>query len=407
MTAFSSCSDKKGKIILKYMRWADPAELKSTRELMDLFMKQNPDIEVKLYTEAWNGYWDKIQTQLAAGIGPDVFLIGAYYITDFYKKNICMNLQPFIEKDKDLDINDFFKPPFELYTFNNNLYALPRDINTIILYYNKDLFDTAGVSYPNNNWTWNDLVKAGKQLTKDLNGDGIVDQFAIMTSLVYEVCWGNFVLQNNGRLLNTSKIKCIANSPEVVETIQFLYDLENKHKIAPTSRSKESLGENSFLTGRIAMIPDGSWRVGTYRDALFRWDIAMLPKKKRRACIANGVAHAINSTTKNAEAAWRLVKFLSGKDAQIAVAKSGTSIPIRKSIANSPHYLDNKPENKINCIKSIEYGHNYPITSRLNEWLDVAIIQELELAFLDKKTIKQAMNDAVIRVDKILFEVNQ
>jgi len=393
---------KKNKITIKYMRWADPSELKSTKELIDLFMKQNPDIEVKLYTEAWSGYWDKIQTQLAANIGPDVFLIGSYYIVDFYRKGICMNLKSFIENDKEINLNDFWEPPFELYTFNNDLYALPRDINTIVLYYNKDLFDAAGVAYPNNNWTWDDLIKAGKELTRDLNNDGMVDQFGIMTSLVYEVCWGNFVLQNNGRLLNKSRTKCTANSPEVIQALQFLYDLEHKYHIAPTSRSKESLGENAFLTGKIAMIPDGSWRVGTYQDAQFKWDIALLPKKKKHACIANGVAHVINSATKQAEASWRLVKFLSDKDAQIAVAKSGTSIPVRKSIARSEFYLDGKPENKINCLKSIEYGYNYPITSRLNEWLDVAIVQELELAFLNKKTIKQAMDDAVKRVNKIL-----
>ena len=101
------------------------------------------------------------------------------------------------------------------------------------------------------------------------------------------------------------------------------------------------------------------------------------------------------------------MKFLSGKDAQTAVAKSGTSIPIRKSIAFSTNYLDNNPKNKINCIESIKYGHNYPITSRLGEWLDVALIQELELAFLGKKKMKQAMDDAVIRVDNILSEVNK
>jgi len=409
MMLFYGCEKKNdtGKTVIKYMRWADPSELKSTKELMDIFMKENPDIKVEFTTESWGGYWDKLQTQIAAGVGPDVFLIGAYFINDFYNKGIILNLQPFIDRDK-IDLNDFFSPPLQLYTFNGNLYGLPRDINSIVLYYNKDIFDREGLAYPNNNWTWDDLVKIGKILTKDLNGDGRIDQWGFMTSSVYEVCWGNFVLQNGGSLLNPSKTRCIANSPEVIGALQFLYDVEHKYKISPTAKGKASLGDysNVFLTGKIAMITDGSWRMGAFRDAPFKWDITILPKKKYYACIANGIAHVINSRSKHIESAWKLVKFLSDKDAQIALAKSATAIPIRKSVAYSKYFLDGNPEHKINAIESIKYGYNYPATERMSEWLDSALITELELAFLGEKSIKKAMEDAVVKVNKILDEVN-
>lgn len=405
---FTFCGKKsqEQKIVIKYMRWADPSELASTQELIDIFMRKNPDIKVELSTEAWGAYWNKLQTLLAANSGPDVFLLSVDYVVDFYKRGILLNLTPLIENDKTIDLNDFFTPPFEVFTINGNLYALPRDINTIVLYYNKDLFDTYGVEYPNINWTWDDFVKAGKKLTKDLDNDGFIDQWGFINSLDFEVCWGNFVLQNGGKLLNKEKTESLINSKECIEAIQFLLDLENKYKIAPNTSARASLGDNTFLTGKIAMISDGSWRIGTYRQANFRWDIAPLPKKKIHACIANGVGHAINASTKNKEAAWRLVKFLSDKEAQIALAKSGTSIPIRKSIAYSEYYLDGNPAGKINCLESIKFGYNYPVTSRMSEWLTFHINSEIELAWLGKKSVSQALNDAKKKVDKILSEVN-
>ncbi len=406
MSLFFNCggSKKSNKIVIKYMRWANPAEVQSTKELLDLFMKQNPDIEVILGNESWGAYWDKLQTLFASGEGPDVFLLGSYYVVDFYKKGILENLQPYINKDKDIDEKNFFKPPVELYKFNGNLYALPRDINSIVLYYNKDLFDRAGVSYPTANWRWDDLVKAGKQLTQDYNKDGIIDQYGVLiSSSVFETGWGNLFLQSRGQLLNASKTKSMINSPAGVKTFQFLYDLEYKYKISPMEKSKASLGDNVFMTGKVAMVYDGSWMIGTYKNIKsFKWDVQVLPKGKIRACIANGVANAINSRSKNKEAAWKLVKFLSSKEAQIAVAKSGTAIPVLKDVAYSKYYLDGKPANKKVCLEMIKYGHNYPTTSQMNRWLDKVIATEIDLIMLNKKSVKEGLKEAEKGVDEIL-----
>ncbi len=404
----SKNSSKKKQIIITYKRWANPSEVESTKELLKLFEKRYPNIKVEFTSEPWGAYWDKIQTQFAAGEAPDVFLIGATYIADFYSKGLLLNLQPYIERDKkELDLNDFFKPPFELYTFNGNLYALPRDINSIVLFYNKDLFDRFGLPYPDETWTWKDIISAGKKLTVDENKDGIIDYWGFLNSLDYEIGWGNFVLQNKGRLLTPDKRRCIANSPPVVEALQFLYDLEHKYRIAPDSAAKESLGEQVFQTGRVAMRFDGSWMIGTYKSTItgFKWDIAVLPKGKVRACIANGVAHAINAKTKHPEEAWLLVKFLSSKEAQIALAKSATSIPVRKSIAYSKYFLDGVPENKKACLEMIKYGHNYPVTPEMNYWLLDIMARELQLAFLGKKSIKKALDDATREVNKVLKEI--
>ncbi len=411
MLIFSYCGkkEKEGVVTLRYMRWANEEEIKSTKELLDFFMEKNPDIKVKFYSEAWSPYWDKLQTQLAGGVGPDVFMNHANFCSDFIQKEVILNLYPFLEKDKEFNKKDFFNIPFELYKYKGALYAIPRDINVIILYYNKDLFDREGIPYPTDNWTWNDLLKTAKKLTRDSNNDGILDQWGFSFSIIggYEVCWGNLLYQNNVRVLNKERTKCLLNSPAALEVFQFLYDLEHKHKVVPSTAQYESLGGyDIFLTAKIAMRIDGSWRMKEYSKAPFKWDIAMLPRNKRRACIANGIAHSINASTRYPASAWRLVKFLSDKESQIAVAESGTALPIRKSIAYSKYFLDGVPGNKIACLKSIKYGYNYETTSRTMEWWK-HLDDELQLAFLKKKLLKQALDDGVVRVNKILDEINQ
>lgn len=167
----------------------NPSEVASTKELITLFEKQNSDIKVNFQSESWGAYWDKLQTLLAAGDAPDVFLLGASYVVDFYDVGAIKDLTPFIKKDN-FDLSDFFDPPKRVFSFNGDLYGLPRDINTIDLYYNKNLFDEAGVFHPNKNWTWQDIVEKGKKLTRDLDGDGNPDILAIQIINDFETGWG-------------------------------------------------------------------------------------------------------------------------------------------------------------------------------------------------------------------------
>lgn len=404
LVGFIGCSTKQSaENTITYMRWGNPSEVASTKELITLFEKQNPDIKVNFQNESWGAYWDKLQTLLAAGDAPDVFLLGASYVVDFFDVGAIKNLTPFIEKDN-FDLSDFFDPPKQVFTFNGDLYGLPRDINTVDLYYNKNLFDEAGVSYPNKNWTWQDIVEKGKKLTRDLDGDGSPDIWAVQVINDFETGWGSFLYQNNGHLLNPKKTKCLLYENQAIETFNFLYSLSSKLKIAPKSAQQASLGDEPFLTGKLAMNIAGSWLLGHYTSAInsFSWDVEELPKGKIKATIANGVANVMATTSKKPEKAWEFIKFLSGKEAQTALAKSGTSIPVRKSIAYSPVFLDGHPANKKAVLDSIAFGRNYPTTAKLGEWLQAIVLREVDYIFMGKKSPREALTTAANLVDKQL-----
>ncbi|HMB01672.1 MAG TPA: sugar ABC transporter substrate-binding protein [Spirochaetota bacterium] len=402
LTGAVSCSKAKDKkVVIEYSRWGTPEEVKSTRKLLKLFSQKHPDIKVQFTYEPWSGYWNKLQAQMAAGAGPDVFLMGAIYIADFYEKGMLKNLQPFFDKDK-IDLSAYYQSPFEIFTFNKQLYGFPRDLNAIVLFYNKDLFDKAGVSYPDNSWTWNDYRKAAQKLTRDKDNDGNMDIWGTSTAMIFETYWGNLLLQAGGSVLNEDKTECLINSSHAQKAIQFMYDLEHKYNVAPNAATKASMDVNIFTTGNVAMIFDGSWMFRAYSDAPFNWDISVLPRNKRRACIANGVGHVMKAGTSHEKAAWKLIKFLSDKKAQIAVAHSGTSIPVMKSVANSSAFLTGKPDNKKAALNSLEFGYNYPVTPKMNHWLSTIIKKEIEKILLKQTPVDEGLYQAKKRADAIL-----
>ncbi len=398
-----------GKNVLHYMRWANPQEEEATREIVEAFEKENPGVKVKMEVLPWGQYWDKLQTMFASGNPPDVFMMSGAMLYDFVNKGNLMDLTSFIEKDtqmQDLLATDFFELPVKTFTVHGRVYGLPRDINTVALYYNKDLFDEKGVAYPDESWTWEEFLDAAKKLTSDENGDGITDSYGFLTRNNMENGWAPFVWTNGGQVLSSDKRKCLLDQAPAVEAIKFLVDLIHFYKVAPTPASAESLGAaDPFLSGRIGMNLEGSWMVATYKEnAPFSWDVAPIPrspKARKRKTSANGTANVMSSKTGNPELAWKFIKFFSSPEAQKLLAKSGTSIPVVKSVAYSPVYLDGFPAHKEVFLKALDYAHDLDFTPRWLEWTR-AVTQSFDLAWLGQKSAYKACEEAARKVNEIL-----
>ena len=405
--AFGGCGGggKHEKVTIRYFRWADPSEIQATREVIDLFEKEYPNIKVKLEFAPWSEYWSKLQSQIAAGNAPDVFMISGFYFNDFASKGILMDLTPLINRDN-LSLDGFFEIPLRVFTYNSHLYALPRDYNVVVLFYNKKLFDKAGINYPDTTWTWDKFREVAKKLTRDFDKDGRVDQYGFLVENDLEVCWGNFVLQNGGEILDTLSYRCLLDTPEAVEAFKFLWNLMYKDKSAPTS-TQLTAQTDPFLTGRVAMRIGGSWNLRRYNVPEISYGITYLPRGKRRGAFANGTGNAIYYKTKNLDAAWKLVKFFSSPEAQIKLAETGTSIPALKNVALSDEYA--RIVRKFNVDPHIFWGsfkfsHKLPFTPHYSEWID-AVTQELEKMWLGKEPVEQAARKAALKANKILEQI--
>ncbi len=163
----SARSGDKGKVILTYTRWGDPAEVESTRELIAQFERENPDIQVRVDIVGWGQYWQKMKTATVTNTAQDVWLMSPAYLEQYASAGHLMDLMPFVKADPTFKEDDYFPHAFDAYSYagqgedlrpvkfgQGKLFGFTRDYNGSILYYNRDHFDALGLAYPDETWTW-------------------------------------------------------------------------------------------------------------------------------------------------------------------------------------------------------------------------------------------------------------
>lgn len=176
LTACGSPAANQGPVEITFTMWGAPEELEVWEAVVDDFHAANPNISVKVDVSDWDSYWTKLNTLIAGGTPPDVFAMDAPLFLDWQSRGALLNLQPYIDKNPGL-LEGFYPQTLTAYKTPDGYYGLPRDFQTIVLFYNKDMFDAAGVEYPTSDWTYDDLLAAAKTLTLDKDSDGKIDQY--------------------------------------------------------------------------------------------------------------------------------------------------------------------------------------------------------------------------------------
>jgi multiple sugar transport system substrate-binding protein len=391
---------------ISYAIWGDPAELKSQQAIVDAFKAANPKIDVDVTVSDWDAYWDKLQTGLAGGAAPDVFAMDGPLFPDYQSRDVLLDLEPMIDRDgydlgqlADQGVADFTAA-------DGGQYALPRDLNTVVLYYNKTMFDAAGLPYPDETWDWAKLVEVGKKLTKDVDGDGTVDQWGFYTETTdMENYWSSLVWQNGGDIVSADRTKTLLGTPEAAGGIQFLQDLIWKEKIMADPALFVETGD-AFEQGKAAMESNGSWLVPTHTAAAgdlgFEFGIAPLPKGPAgRFTSVNPTGAVVYKGTKSPDAAWEFVKYLASPAAQEQLMKLKASLPVSKEVLAGPYATSFEGARVL--ADSLAYAKLKPSFAGYNEF--TTILQgELDAnVFLDpKKTAAQALADVVPQLDAIL-----
>ena len=395
--------EQEGVTTIRYGRWGTPDEIKAEKELIRIFEQENPGIRVEIEFASWGEYWNKLQAQMAASSAPDVILMGGTHLRDFAARGQLMDLREMAGEEDGIDLGEYYPASVEVFEFNDSLWAVPRDCNTIAMYYNKNLFDKYGVEYPKPDWTWEDFHAKAKALSRDDDSDGRMDSYGYLATFEsMEVHWVSWVWQNGANVLNSTRTKCEINSPEAFEALDFFSGMVLRDKISPDTAQASTFGSNMFLTGRLAMSSEGSWMVKTFKEIeAFKWDAVPLPRNKEAVYPVNGLGNSIYAKTKNREAAWKLAKFLGSRRYQENLARTGTSVPAMISVANSPLYLSGEMEGKKYFLESIEKGRVQDFTMGFARW-ESAIRSQLELVWLGRKPLKEALDQAAVDVDAIL-----
>lgn len=165
MTGCSSSADPQGsgdQVELKLGFYSSGASDAKMQELIDGFMKKHPNIKVTTETAPYGQFFQKLDTRIAAGNAPDLWLSDGVLVAKYAERGAIKDLTEWI--DKDLNKEDYYGLDFNK-DAEGRYWAVPQGIQIGVLFYNKDLFDQAGVSYPTEDWTYDDLKKAAAKLT--------------------------------------------------------------------------------------------------------------------------------------------------------------------------------------------------------------------------------------------------
>ena len=384
---------------IEYAIWGDTTELANQQKIVDAFMAANPKIRVNVTVADWTTYWDKLQTGIAGGNPPDVFLMDGPLFPDYQTRDQLLDLTPLIERDgfdtgqlADLAVQDFKAA-------DGHLYGLPRDMSTVGLYFNKKMFDTAGIPYPDGTWDWNKLVSVAQKLTKTSGAK--TTQWGFYTETTdMENYWSSLVWQNGGDILSADKTSVAIDTDQAAGGIQFLQDLIYKHKVMQQP-TPGGAGDN-FENGLAAMEANGSWLVPTHTAAGIDFGVAHLPKGPAgQATSVNPSGVVVYRGTKSPEAAWEFVKCYAGPAMQAKIADLKASMPANKQVladTYAPSFDGGRT-----FADALAYAHLKPSFKGYNEFntelqnaLDANVFNE------DRMPAKQALEAVTPKLNQLL-----
>ncbi len=281
---------------ITYGFW-DASQQAAVEAQIKAFNVHFPNISVEPQIVPWDSYWTKLQTSVAGGEAFDVFWLNSASCPVYASKNALVPIDDLIGAGG-IDTSVFPAPLVEMYSYKDVQYGLPRDFDTIALFYNKDLFDAAGVDYPTDAWTWDDFRANAEKLT---NKDKGIWGAGMQTS--WQENYYNFIWQNEGRLLNDDRTVSLVDEPAACEAFEYLTGFFTD-ELTPSIAIQQSnaVADTLFPAGQVAMMTGGSFRAGTYGKADANLDVAPLPQGKKRATAIHGLANVIWTGSKSQDA---------------------------------------------------------------------------------------------------------
>lgn len=312
-------------------------------------------IEIGLEFLPYDQYWQKLQLAYASGDIYDVYFwdVQAY---GHYKRDLILNMQPMIDAAGALDPAEY---PVELFTpwklDGTNLYAMPENFQTIALYYNKALFDADGLTYPDDTWTYDNIIEAATTLTKR-DGDRVNQWGMNLGNLA--VWWGmQTVSWAKGDAFFDKQLeptKFQFSNPTNVETLDFVRSLVNDHQVAPKpSVATQNSDVTGFASGRVGLVIDGSWSISGFSELPFEWGIAPIPMVGAERVVPYFIGGwVIAKESQVAEAAFEWARW-SGNEYQDQMAAEHDWIPVKNSARDSEVTVADQPEGYRAVIDSL------------------------------------------------------
>ncbi|WP_219462316.1 ABC transporter substrate-binding protein [Nonomuraea rhizosphaerae] len=412
------------KVTLTYSLW-DPNQLPAYQECATAFTAAS-GVQVKINQQGWEDYWNGLTTALVSGTAPDVITNHVAYYPELAANNQLLDIQPYVDRDK-VDLKQYTGDLASLWVKDGKRYGLPQDWDTIALVYNvksvKDAkVDPAGLKdltwNPTDGGTFGELIK---KLTVDSNGKR-GDEAGFDKSKVATYGWG---LEQGGGVVGQTQWSWMALStgfqyldknpfgtdyklddPRLAQTLTWWQDQMKAGYVMPRQEAGRLGLEPMMQTGKAALVPDGSWRIGTWAGSTEqKFAFAPLPKGPQgRKSIINGLAPSITAATKHPDQAWQWVKFLGSPACQDLVAKRAVVFPAISAAATAAAESHKAKGVDVSAFTDIAADpaslSYYPITGSANE-----INTEAQAVIDQIQELKVAPADALRQLDTRIADI--
>ncbi|WLR49092.1 sugar ABC transporter substrate-binding protein [Halobacillus litoralis] len=385
-------------------------------ELIQKFEEEHPDIKVKTQNAPYQQFFQKLDTQIAGGTAPDVWLSDGVFVQKYAERGAAKDLTEWINED--LEKDEYYGLDFNKDS-DGKYWGVPQGIQIGALFYNKDMFDQAGVEYPDESWTWEDLKEAGAKLTIDTDGmkaddasfkPDSVKQYGLTFFNITEG-WMPVMKSYGGGVLGEDLRNSIIDSEENKEAINYIVDgMERGIFTDPSDLQAFQSPMSPFPSETAAM------RIGIYARTLaanetgVNYDVTVLPKgpdgERFSPTIANSWVISESASDEKAKAAWEWVKYWVQEDeVQKEWAALGEAVPVKKSVANSELFLESgdKPANKQAFLDSFEHAGTLDVNAVWSEWVK-KFGDNINRAFLNETSVEEALENADEEVQKVLDE---
>jgi multiple sugar transport system substrate-binding protein len=326
---FAGCSKGGSGAVLRVGIW-DQNQAKGIETVLADFTAQT-GIKATVEVTPWNDYWTLLEAAASGGSLPDVFWINSSGVLKYMAAGELVDLTDRIAGSSITNMSNFPVDIVELYSSNGRQFAIPKDIDTIALWYNKRHFDEAGLNYPDNSWTWNDLREAARKLTKPGRYGMLFSPGETQTG------YWNLIYQNGGYVISPDRKKSGFDDPLTIEAMEFVIGMVEEGIIPPLSFA-ESDGMALMQGGVVSMSFFGSWMLSAFKQNEFfvnNCDVVILPSSNtgKRVTLYNGLGWTMSVTSKQQEAGWKLLEFLSSGETQRKLSETGIAISVFKGTA--------------------------------------------------------------------------
>lgn len=383
-------------VTLRYFTFsAAPDYLEELDTIIAGFNAENPNITIEVSTAPFSDYFTLLQADVVSGDAPDVFELNYENFVTYAANGTLLNVSDLLSGEA-----PYYPRALEAFQYNGEQLALPETFSTVLMFYNADLFDQAGLEYPTAEWTWDDAIAAATAIRA--LGD---DTWGLYSPTQFWEFYKKAAQNGECQFFNEDMTESTINSEACVATLETMVGFQTSD-IMPTAAELSGVSDGDlFLSGKLGMLVTGIWMFGAFQDAPFTWDVQIEPMINQHAhhFFANGVA--VSATTANAEAAAAWAEYLTASQtaAEVRVA-AGWELPA----LNQPEYFESyleltPPDNREAVFMALESPVTPPVIVRQNEMQD-AVNALLTQVVDGELTAQEALDQAKETLDGLLGE---